>query len=132
MTDAQHTAPAGWYPDPETKHLRWWDGTRWAQFAPPTSQPYAPPPPWKSTGAAIALCLLLGAFGADRFYLRHPGQGVTIIILWWVGWALTPVMVGWVPVIIAAIWMLVNLFTIPDDVNRLNTVIAAEAHERRP
>ncbi|MBT2517525.1 DUF2510 domain-containing protein [Streptomyces sp. ISL-90] len=37
-----HTAPAGWYPEPSgTDGQRWWDGTRWTEYATPLS----PPPP---------------------------------------------------------------------------------------
>ncbi|MEV8338553.1 DUF2510 domain-containing protein [Leucobacter sp. NPDC077196] len=29
------TPPAGWYPDTNSGHLRWWDGQAWGPFAPP-------------------------------------------------------------------------------------------------
>jgi hypothetical protein len=42
-----HAAPAGWYPEPNgTDGQRWWDGTRWTEYATPLSPPpqaeYAP------------------------------------------------------------------------------------------
>jgi hypothetical protein len=46
MSDV-HTAPAGWYPEPSgTEGQRWWDGTRWTEYATPLAAPehgqYAP------------------------------------------------------------------------------------------
>lgn len=40
-----HAAPAGWYPEPNgTEGQRWWDGTRWTEYAtllsPPEFAPY--------------------------------------------------------------------------------------------
>ena len=34
----QQTTP-GWYPDPQSGQLRWWDGTQWGQFAEGAQQP---------------------------------------------------------------------------------------------
>lgn len=43
--------PPGWYPDPATGALRWWDGSAWGQVAAPAGPPpgavppgFAPPP----------------------------------------------------------------------------------------
>lgn len=41
MSDT-HSAPAGWYPEPDGREgQRWWDGTRWTEYATPLA---APPP----------------------------------------------------------------------------------------
>jgi hypothetical protein len=37
------SAPAGWYPD-ASGTLRWWDGARWAEGAPPVAQGQTAPP----------------------------------------------------------------------------------------
>lgn len=38
--------PAGWYPDPKSSSLRWWDGQRWAdQWAPAAGSPTGSFPP---------------------------------------------------------------------------------------
>lgn len=35
--------PAGWYPDPQTGHQRWWDGAQWGPFAPPANPMHQQP-----------------------------------------------------------------------------------------
>ena len=42
MSDT-HTAPAGWYPEPDGREgQRWWDGTRWTEYATPLAAPPQP------------------------------------------------------------------------------------------
>lgn len=43
MTDV-HTAQPGWYPEPDgTEGQRWWDGSRWTEYATPlAAPPYEP------------------------------------------------------------------------------------------
>ena len=38
ITGVLPPAPPGWYPEPGTAFMRWWDGTRWTEHrnAPPT------------------------------------------------------------------------------------------------
>ena len=31
--------PPGWYPEPETAQLRWWDGQKWSEHRQPPPQP---------------------------------------------------------------------------------------------
>lgn len=38
-----HAAPAGWYPEPSgAEGQRWWDGTRWTEYATPLAAPPQP------------------------------------------------------------------------------------------
>ena len=53
---------------------------------------------YKSPRRAFLLALLLGGFGAHRFYLGHWRVGVAILVLWVVGLFLTPV--WWVAVVV--------------------------------
>lgn len=46
MTE-QHVAAAGWYPDSDGTHLRWWDGTVWTAHV-------APAPDTKMESAFVA------------------------------------------------------------------------------
>ncbi len=47
--------------------------------------------PRKSRGAAIALAMLFGGFGAHRFYLDKVGSGVIYLLL---VWTLIPSVIG--------------------------------------
>jgi hypothetical protein len=40
------SAPPGWYQDPRTRQLRWWDGYAWGVFAPSSAQVAAAQPGW--------------------------------------------------------------------------------------
>lgn len=47
----RHDPPPGWYPDPQSPSLRWWDGNEWSDSVvpvpqtPPPQQPSQVPPP---------------------------------------------------------------------------------------
>ena len=56
--------------------------------------PYAQLPPQKSRIAAALLAFFLGVFGAHNFYLGHTSRGVTQLVLYLVGWALSIVVIG--------------------------------------
>jgi uncharacterized protein DUF2510 len=47
-----HAAPAGWYPEPSgVEGQRWWDGTRWTEYATPLA---APPTAPASVSASVS------------------------------------------------------------------------------
>jgi hypothetical protein len=53
MTDT-HTAPAGWYPQPDgSGGQRWWDGARWTEHTSPLAAPAAAPTPTPARAAAL-------------------------------------------------------------------------------
>lgn len=59
----EQQAPPGWYPD--GPHLRWWTGTEWGAFAPP-SRPLESP---EESGKAMAIVSHLGLFLGVGFLL---------------------------------------------------------------
>lgn len=125
----QQHPPAGWYPDPSSGHLRWWDGQSWGVYAPPAQ----PAPfvvmarPLKEPGLAYVFLLLLGGFAAHHFYLRQYAAAIIMLTVWWVGWGTTVVGVGWILVSAVVIWWIVDLFSIPGYVRNANARIAAGA-----
>jgi TM2 domain-containing membrane protein YozV len=110
------TTPPGWYPSPNGA-MQWWDGRAWGPLAPPQAVSVRPV---KETGIAYLFWILLGGFGAHRFYLGLAGSAIALIVLWVGGWLLTPLFVG-VPMVIAGgIWLFVDLFLIPGLVRSQN------------
>mgnify|MGYP000910258711 CR=1 FL=1 len=61
----------------------------------------------KSVGVAYLLWFLFAGFGAHRFYLGHVGSGVVLALITFIG------LFTLVPLIITAIWVLVDAFLIP-------------------
>ena len=61
------SAPAGWYPDPEQRGQRFWDGAAWTQQLAPDSVAHVPAPELKArTGdwvGGVLLSLLLPLIG---------------------------------------------------------------------
>ncbi|WP_207843030.1 DUF2510 domain-containing protein [Williamsia soli] len=45
MTFEPPRATPGWYPDPQSAGMRWWDGRNWTQHHSPPPEPLSPPPP---------------------------------------------------------------------------------------
>ena len=116
---AQYSArptPPGWYPSPSGA-MQWWDGTRWGPLAPPVTVTVRA---IKETGIAYLFFFLLGGFSAHRFYLGLTSSAITFNVVWWLGWILSPFLIG-VPLVIAgAIWLVVDLFLIPSLVRSVN------------
>lgn len=44
-TGGSHNPAPGWYPDPQSPSLRWWDGSRWSGSVVPIPETPLPPPP---------------------------------------------------------------------------------------
>ncbi len=75
----------GWYPDPESRGQRWWDGQAWGPRAPqaPASVPsFAPaatfPPQEKSSGIAVLLTVLWP--GAGHLYLGLTQKAIPYFV----------------------------------------------------
>ena len=86
----------------------------------------------KSTGAAYLLWFFLGGFGAHRFYLGQTGTAAAQLALALLGWI--PLFVGW---IVLGIWLIIDLFLIPDLIERenmkiVNALTGSDANIGRP
>lgn len=132
-----NTPAPGWYTNGDGA-LQWWDGSRWGELAPaaaatPSTPAYAAPAvavplaPLKSAGVAYLFAILLGEFGAHRFYLGRIGSAVAQLILWMLGFVLVWFLVG-IPILMAAVvWWIVDLFLIPGMVRQANGVVLVGA-----
>jgi TM2 domain-containing membrane protein YozV len=74
----------------------------------------------KSTGIAYLLWIFLGGFGLHRFYLGSNGMGALILCATLLGF------VTGFTFIITLVVLLYDLFTIPSQVEQVNTRIIAE------
>ena len=73
----------------------------------------------KSQGVAYLLLIFLGAFGAHRFYLGRVGSGIGQLVLGLLGFVTFAI--AWTPLVI---WLIVDLFLIPDIARNYNMRIA--------
>ena len=64
----------------------------------------------KSMGVAYALLIFLGQLGLHRFYLNLPGTGIAQLLLGIIGWATVWVVIGFIPLAILWIWIVIDLF----------------------
>lgn len=67
----------------------------------------------KSPLVAYLLAILLWGFGAHRMYLGRWVSGVSMLVLWGLGWLMTPILIGWPVVGLVCLWTLIDLFLIP-------------------
>jgi len=75
-------------------------------------QSYAAP---KSKVLAIVLALFLGSLGIHRFYLGHNNTAIAMLCLWIAGLATMCLSVGYILLIAASIWALVDVVMIATD-----------------
>ncbi|WP_394552063.1 NINE protein [Agromyces sp. MMS24-JH15] len=132
MSEPAPTPPSGWYAEPSSGHLRWWDGTAWGPYAPPQQAAappvyYAPPSPGlKESAVAYVFAIFLGGFGAHRFYLGAIPSAVTQLCLTILGIATSAIVVGGILLLVVGIWVIVDLFLIPGEVRYANARIEAD------
>ncbi|MGA0616665.1 TM2 domain-containing protein [Paracoccus sp. KR1-242] len=67
----------------------------------------------KSPLVAYLLAILLWGFAAHRMYLGRWFSGIVMLVMWGLGWLLTPVLIGWPLVGLVCLWALIDLFLIP-------------------
>jgi len=76
----------------------------------------------KSPGIAFALCWMLGAWGAHRFYAGKP-HAVTMVVITLITIPLCFVIVGFVSVFAVWIWMIVDLLSVSKWVKEYNSAL---------
>lgn len=74
----------------------------------------------KSTLVAYVLWFFLGGFGIHKFYLRAPITGFIYLGLTALSGLLWLVALGWILNIPLAIFLIIDLFTIPGRVDKVN------------
>ena len=79
--------------------------------------------PEKQAGIGYLLLIFLGGFGAHHFYLGNIGVAITQLLLWWGGWLLSIVLIGWLPIAVVFVWWIVDLFLMPSYVRTANARI---------
>lgn len=76
--------------------------------------------PPREAWIAYLLLILLGGFGVHHFYLDRTGAGVAMLVLLLAGSATAALLIGLPLLLIVAVWLLVDLFSIPEYVRRAN------------
>jgi TM2 domain-containing membrane protein YozV len=94
------------------------------------SEPYVQRPtfvPRKQLLTAYLLLIVLGGFGAHRFYLGRPRSAVAIPVLVLAGWALASAgsiaftILGYACIVAVWVWFVVDLFLVPSLVRERNS-----------
>jgi len=67
----------------------------------------------KSVGVAYVLWFFFGSLGGHRFYLRHTGSAVAMLLIFLISLPLTFILIGYIGLVIVGIWALVDAFLIP-------------------
>lgn len=67
----------------------------------------------RSIVIAYILWFFLGQLGIHRFYTGRVGTGIAQLLFGLIGWATTWLLVGWIPLVILWLWLLIDIFLIP-------------------
>ncbi len=119
--------PAGWFVDPsDARQLRYWDGQTWTTYTqprvpgapipggPPQYPGYAYPtmPPVAVAAKNPAVSMLVSFFlpGVGSMINGDVGTGIAILALWLVSFPLMFVFVGFLTVIVAFVWGLLDAY----------------------
>lgn len=77
---------------------------------------------------AYALWFFLGYFGVHRFYLGRWGTGLAMLLLFGIGTLTAPVLIGWVPLVILALWWVIDLVLISGIIREKSAEIRYRAY----
>lgn len=67
----------------------------------------------KSVVVAYLLLFFLWGFGAHRMYLGRWVSGIVMLLMWGFGWLTAAILIGWLPLGIVALWVIIDIFLIP-------------------
>lgn len=76
---------------------------------------------------AYILLIFLGVLGIHRFYLNRPGTAIAQLVLTVVGWLTVFIVIGFLPLLVVAVWIFVDLFLVPGMVAEFNNKVELEA-----
>lgn len=80
----------------------------------------------KSAGVAYLLLIFLGGMGVHRLYLGRTGTGVTMLILFLLGWLTLIIGIGVIILILVGLCVFVDLFLVPGMVEQQKAKIRSE------
>lgn len=138
MTSPVSPPQAGWHLNAHGQR-QWWDGAAWGPLAPdetPTIPPaYRAPVGYKTRTAAYWLAILLGTFGAHRFYTHKFATAWVLVAI-----SVISLLFRFDPdpmstvisnglLIFTLLWVVSDLWVIPSQVDAANINIAARARQ---
>ena len=87
---SQQMPAPGWYPEPGTSHLRWWDGSTWGPYAPSQAPPDKTLAVLSHLGAVIGgfilpLIIYLTAGKRDAYIRHHSAEALNFQLTWLIG-----------------------------------------------
>ena len=83
----------------------------------------------KTVGLTYVLWFFLGLFGVHKFYLGKTGMGLLYLIMGVIGLSTTFIVVGFFILAAEGILLLIDLFTIPSQVESANERSAVQIAE---
>ena len=67
----------------------------------------------KSALVAYLLLFFLWGFGVHRMYLGRWVSGIMMLLLWGLGWLTSPILIGFLPIGLVCLWVIIDIFLIP-------------------
>ena len=82
--------------------------------------------PNQAKSAGVAYLLLIGGLGIHRLYLGRTGSGVTMLILFILGWLTLVIGIGLVLLLVVGLWAFADLFLVPGMIERQKASVRSE------